>query len=275
MSVQARPSRSWRPAWCSSSCRATSTCRSGRRSGFTRMFTAMLKTDWIPTAFGLGFDLPFHWIIALAFGIGLGRRDRRRPGVHHRLHRRAVVHRHARRPARRSAASSVTSSRRARRSPGLDAIFQLLGGGPRARSAGPSAGSSRHLAVVAIICTACATAVGSDGATASRVRPMWAEVLLGVGRRARSRSALVWFANSYSWPKSLAQQYAQENNIPIPAGGLIIPTGIADPDPDRHRRDPRDDLPRDPTSLRPVRLRDRRQPRRGRARRHQHAAGRS
>ena len=39
----------------------------------------------------------------------------------------------------------------------------------------------------------------------------------------------MWVANSYPWPDSLAQQYAQENNIPIPEGGLIIPTGIANP----------------------------------------------
>ena len=39
----------------------------------------------------------------------------------------------------------------------------------------------------------------------------------------------VWVANSYPWPENLAQQYAQENNIPIPEGGLIIPTGIANP----------------------------------------------
>ena len=39
----------------------------------------------------------------------------------------------------------------------------------------------------------------------------------------------VWVANSYPWPENLANQYAAENNIPIPPGGLTIPTGIANP----------------------------------------------
>ena len=39
----------------------------------------------------------------------------------------------------------------------------------------------------------------------------------------------VWVANAYPWPSALAAQYAEQNNIPVPEGGLIIPTGIAYP----------------------------------------------
>jgi D-xylose transport system permease protein len=39
----------------------------------------------------------------------------------------------------------------------------------------------------------------------------------------------VWVANSYPWPVALAEQYAQEHGIPVPADGLNIPTGIAIP----------------------------------------------
>jgi D-xylose transport system permease protein len=39
----------------------------------------------------------------------------------------------------------------------------------------------------------------------------------------------VFIANSYTWPPALAEEFARENGIPIPPGGLIIPTGIAYP----------------------------------------------
>ena len=42
-------------------------------------------------------------------------------------------------------------------------------------------------------------------------------------------AAAVSVFNSYPWPTALAEAYANENGIPIPAGGLIIPTGIALP----------------------------------------------
>jgi len=34
---------------------------------------------------------------------------------------------------------------------------------------------------------------------------------------------------SYPWPAHLANAFAERNNLPIPEGGLIIPTGIANP----------------------------------------------
>ena len=68
--------------------------------GFTGMVMAMLQAEWIPKTFGLGFDQPWTWIVTLAFGLAIGAIDRRHPRLRHRLHRRAVVHRHARRPAR-------------------------------------------------------------------------------------------------------------------------------------------------------------------------------
>src|SRR4029453_9848629 len=60
------------------------------------------------------------------------------------------------------------------------------------------------------------------------VRPMWAEILIGaVGILAVL--GIAWFANNNFWPKGLADRYAQQNNIPIPAGGLLIPTGFPYP----------------------------------------------
>jgi D-xylose transport system permease protein len=60
------------------------------------------------------------------------------------------------------------------------------------------------------------------------VRPMWAEVLIGVVG-CLAVLAVAYFANNNFWPKGLADRYAQQNNIPIPAGGLLIPTGFPYP----------------------------------------------
>jgi D-xylose transport system permease protein len=57
---------------------------------------------------------------------------------------------------------------------------------------------------------------------------MWAEVAVGVVGCAAVLVA-VWVANSYPWPPALASQWAQENGVTEPPGGLIIPTGVAIP----------------------------------------------
>ena len=44
----------------------------GSTLGFTGMFMAMIQAEWIPKTFGLGFDQPYTWIIALAFGLAAG-----------------------------------------------------------------------------------------------------------------------------------------------------------------------------------------------------------
>ena len=57
------------------------------------------------------------------------------------------------------------------------------------------------------------------------VRPMWAEVLLGVLGCAIV-IGVVAFANANYWPPGLATQYAQENGITEPPGGLKISVGF-------------------------------------------------
>jgi len=58
--------------------------------------------------------------------------------------------------------------------------------------------------------------------------PLWAELLLGAVAVV-AVLGVVFVANSYPWPTNLANQYAEAHGIPIPEGGLIIPTGIANP----------------------------------------------
>src|ERR1044072_7749064 len=44
----------------------------GSMVGLTGMFMAMIQAEWIPKTFGLGFDQPYTWIVALGAGIALG-----------------------------------------------------------------------------------------------------------------------------------------------------------------------------------------------------------
>ena len=103
----------------------------GSLLGFIGYTMAMVQTDWLPDVLGIG----------LRRAVQLGHRPRRRaspwarsiggvPGLHHRLRRRAVVHRHPRR-APRLARPDLPVRRRARPLAPLDATFQLIGGGPK------------------------------------------------------------------------------------------------------------------------------------------------
>ena len=60
------------------------------------------------------------------------------------------------------------------------------------------------------------------------VRPRWALVtLIGVGSAAILYGA--WVLNNYPLPPGLATQYAEARGMTEPAGGLIIPVGLAAP----------------------------------------------
>jgi len=71
----------------------------GSLVGLISMSYAILMTDWFPNIFHLSAEVPFQWALALALGIGHWCRSWRAAGLHHRLHRRPVVHRDAWRPA--------------------------------------------------------------------------------------------------------------------------------------------------------------------------------
>lgn len=60
------------------------------------------------------------------------------------------------------------------------------------------------------------------------VRPRWAQAILIVGGCATVLAA-AWVYNSYPLPPLLATKYATEHGITEPAGGLIIPVGLAVP----------------------------------------------
>ena len=109
----------------------------------------------------------------------------------------------------------------------MDATFQLLGGGSNG-----SLGETGSWIVGGVACVGIIALLVMGRRRRRkfgfRLRPTWLDVVLGVLGCAVVLGA-VWVMNSYYLPENLAIQYAEENDIPIPEGGLQIPLGIPYP----------------------------------------------
>jgi D-xylose transport system permease protein len=197
----------------------------GSLVGLISMSYALWMTDWFPRIFGLGPDVPFQWVLALALGIGMGAAVGALQGfiiayigvpsfivtLGGLLSIRGLVW-------YQSQGAAVT---------GLDPTFQLIGGG--------ALGSVGELLtyVIGLIGSIAIVLILYNSRRQRRrygfpVRPMWAEVVLGaVGIAAVL--GLAWFANNNFWPKGLADQYAADHGITQPEGGLKIPVGFPFP----------------------------------------------
>jgi D-xylose transport system permease protein len=109
----------------------------------------------------------------------------------------------------------------------LDDTFRLLGGGPEG-----SVGEIPSWIIGGLACLVILYNVIAARRRRRRygfpLRPRWADAVIGVGG-CLAVLAAIWVANNYFWPDNLAQEYAAEHGIPIPDGGLLIPTGIANP----------------------------------------------
>jgi len=192
---------------------------------FTALIMGLLQTEWLPNTLGLGLNAPGTWILVVVIGIAVGALI---GGLHGFLVAYVGI------PAFivtlgglliwRGAAFVLARGRTI--SP-LDATFQLLGGGPRGSIGDTLSWVVAGIAIIAI----------AYGLLASRrrrrrygfpLRAVWADVTLGVVASVIVAGAVL-VANSYPWPPNLATAYAQENGIPVPPGGLLIPTGIAIP----------------------------------------------
>ena len=195
----------------------------GSLVGLISMSYALWMTDWFPRIFGIGPDVPFQWVLALALGIGLGAAVGALQGfiiayigvpsfivtLGGLLSIRGLVW-------YQSQGAAVV---------GLDPTFQLIGGG--------ALGSTGELItyVIAIIgCIATIALLYNSRRQRRRygfpVRPMWAEVLLG-GLGCFAVLFLAWFANNNFWPKGLADQYAADHGLN--PEGLQIPVGFPYP----------------------------------------------
>jgi D-xylose transport system permease protein len=192
---------------------------------FTAMFMALLQAEWIPNTLGLGLDQPYTWIITVIAGLTLG-------GLIGGLQGFIVAYVGV--PSFivtlggllvwRGFAFQLADGQTI--AP-LDTTFQLLGGGPAGALGETLSWLVGGIAIVYVIYSLIASR-RRRRRYGFPVRPRWADVTIGVFGCVAIVAA-VGVANSYMWPPALAEQYAIDNGIPIPPGGLQIPTGIAMP----------------------------------------------
>jgi D-xylose transport system permease protein len=197
----------------------------GSLVGLISMSYALWMTDWFPRIFGIGADVPFQWVLALALGIGLGAAIGALQGF---------IIAYVGVPSFIVTLGGLLSIRglvwyqsQGAAVVGLDPTFQLIGGG--------ALGSVGQLITYLVGVLGCLAIVGLlyNGRRERRrygfpTRAMWAEVLLAAVGCAAALG-LAWFANNNFWPKGLADQYALDHGITPPPGGLQIPVGFPYP----------------------------------------------
>ncbi|MEL6336628.1 MAG: sugar ABC transporter permease [Pseudomonadota bacterium] len=191
--------------------------------GFTGMMMGVMQAEWLPAL--LGFDHPATWVIALAFGIGVGVAIGALHGwVIAYLGVPAFIVTLGGLLAWRGAAWWVTSGRTV--AP-MDSDFRLIGGG----TAG-SIGATWSWVVAALACAAILWGIVAGRARRRRwgfpLRPMWAEGFLAAIGCGAVLGAIALF-NAYPWPRGVTRRWAEANGIDIPEGGLFIAHGIAVP----------------------------------------------
>ena len=195
----------------------------GSMLGLIGYVMAMIQVVWLPQVFGVSYNEPWIWVVALAAGILLGAAMGAVTG--------SVV-------AYLGVPSFIVTLgglliwrglifrfQQGQTLSPLNEIFQLLGGGPKG-----SLGATFSWILGAIICVGIIYTLWAGRRRKKRYgfpgRPLWAEVVVGV-IGCGVVLAVVYLANSYMWPPALATQWAKETGNVIPPGG--IPTGIAIP----------------------------------------------
>jgi D-xylose transport system permease protein len=195
----------------------------GSMLGLIGYVMAMIQVVWLPQVFGVSYNEPWIWVVALAAGILLGAAMGAVSGT--------VV-------AYLGVPSFIVTLgglliwrglifrfQQGQTLSPLNEVFQLLGGGPKG-----SLGATFSWILGAIICAGIIYTLWAGRRRKKRygfpARPLWAEVVVGV-IGCGVVLAVVNLANSYTWPPALAAQWAKETGNAIPPGG--IPTGIAIP----------------------------------------------
>jgi D-xylose transport system permease protein len=197
----------------------------GSLVGFIAMSYALLMTDWMPNLLGMGDDFPFRWAIALGIGVLIGAAIGALQGF---------IIAYVRVPSFIVTLGGLLTIRgfvwylsNGAAVSGLDPGFQLLGGGAVGSIGGTATwilGGIGCLAVVGLLINSRRQRRRFRFA----LRPVWAEVLLGVVGCV-TMLGLAAFANNNFWPEGLAARYAADHSIPIPPGGLKISTGFPNP----------------------------------------------
>lgn len=197
----------------------------GSLLGFVGYSMAMMQTIWIPLTLGFGLEQPWTWIVTVAFGVVLG-------GLIGLLQGFVVAYFGV--PSFIVTLGGLLVWRglifqyvQGQTLAPLDTTFRLLGGGPQG-----SVGEQVSWIIGVLVCVGIVYALLTNRRRRRRygfaMRPVVAEVAIGVVACGAVLLAVLT-ANSYYWPENLANAYAEANGIPIPEGGLLIPTGIANP----------------------------------------------
>ena len=197
----------------------------GSLVGIIAMSYALLMTDWMPNVLHMSADFPFRWAIALGFGVLLGALIGGLQGF---------IIAYIRVPSFIVTLGGLLTIRgfvwylsSGAAVSGLDPNFQLIGGGAQGSIGGTATWALGIVGVVAVIALLI-NARRQRRRFGFPLRPVWAEVLLGVVGSV-TMLGLAAFANNNFWPKGLVDRYAAENHIAIPPGGLFIPTGFPIP----------------------------------------------
>ncbi|SEB03154.1 sugar ABC transporter permease [Rubrimonas cliftonensis] len=197
----------------------------GSMLGFIGMTMGVMQAEWLPTIWG--YDHPLTWIVALAFGVGVGVAIGALHGwVIAYLGVPAFIVTLGGLLAWRGGAWWVTSGRTV--AP-MDGTFALIGGGVQ--------GSIGAAASWAIALAACAAILAGlwFGRLRRRsfgfpLRPLWAEGVLGLLGCGAVLAAVAVF-NTYPWPSRVAERWAEANGTVVPEGGfahgLAIPVLVA------------------------------------------------
>jgi D-xylose transport system permease protein len=204
----------------------------GSMLGLIAYVMAVFQSDWLPKGLGLGFEQPYTWILALALGLALGAICGGIQGflvayggvpafivtLGGLLVWRGLIFRFAQ-------GQTIAP---------LDTTFQMLGagtvtaGGVRVGALGETLSWVLGIAVCVGIIYVLVSGRRRRQRYGFPVRPLWAEIGIGVAGCGATLLA-IWVANSYPLPALVATQYAQEHGITEPAGGLIVPIGVAYP----------------------------------------------
>lgn len=197
----------------------------GSMLGFIGMTMAVMQAEWLPAIWG--YDHPLTWIVALAFGVGVGVAIGALHGwVIAYLGVPAFIVTLGGLLAWRGGAWWVTSGRTV--AP-MDGNFALIGGGVQ--------GSIGATASWAIALAACAAILAGLWFVRLRrrsfgfpLRPLWAEGVLGLLGCGAVLAAVAVF-NAYPWPSRVAERWAEANGTVVPEGGfshgLAVPVLIA------------------------------------------------
>src|SRR5437764_2914426 len=201
----------------------------GSMLGFLGYAMAMLQAVWIPQNLGLGLGQPYTWIVTLLCGLALGAIVGGLQGF---------VVAYGRVPSFIVTLGGLLVWRglifrfaQGQTIAPVDANFQILGGGVVGTRFG-ALGEWASWGLAVLLCAGIGYALVSSRRRRRRygfpVRPLWAEISVGAVGAALTLGT-VWVFNSYPLPVNVAAQYAQQHNLAIPPGGLIIPTGVAFP----------------------------------------------